>query len=72
MNSERARPGEVEPPYSQSVTDSMILTGTYVDSAIRGQRLSHSEASKPAQGIVNGMFLGLLFWLLMSLLFFVF
>jgi hypothetical protein len=68
MKSERARPNEVEPPLSQFVTDSMILTETYVDAAIRGQRVSLSESLKPAQGIVYSMFLGLLFWLLTLLI----
>ena len=65
MNNERARPNEIEPTLAQFVTDSMILSETYVDSAIRGQGESFSESSRLARGIVNGMFFGLLFWLLM-------
>ena len=69
MKHERAGSNEIEPTFAQLVTDSMILTETYVDSAIRGQRVSPSESLKSAQGVVNGMFIGLLFWLLMLLLF---
>jgi hypothetical protein len=71
MKSERARPSGIEPPLAQ-VTDSMVLTETYVDAAIRGQRVSLSDSLRPAQGIVNSVFLGLLFWLLTLLIVFVF
>ena len=68
MKNERAQPDEFEPPVGQLVTDSMILTATYVESAIRGQRVSLSESLKPAKGILTGMFYGFLFWLLTLLL----
>jgi hypothetical protein len=71
MKSERARPNEIEPPLAQ-VTDSMVLTETYVDAAIRRHRVSLSESLRPAQGIVNSVFLGLLFWLLTLLIVIVF
>ena len=69
MKNECARPNKIEPPLAQLVTDSMILSETYVDSAIRGQRARPSESLKPAQGLVKGTFFGLLLWLLMLLLF---
>ena len=72
MRNGRDRPDEFEPPSGQLVTDSMVLAETFVDSAIRGQRVSLSEDLKPAQGLVKGLFFGLLFWLLMLLLFTVF
>ena len=64
MKNERAWPNEFKPPLDQLVTDSMILSETYVDSAIRGQRARLGECLRPAQGIINGMIIGLLFWLL--------
>jgi hypothetical protein len=66
------RPGRFGPPLEQLVTDSMILTETYVDSAIRGHRVRFSDSLDPARGIVNGMFIALIFWVLMLLLFVVF
>ena len=59
-------------PLEQLFTDSTILTDTYVDSAIRGHRVRSSDLLRPARGIVNGMFLGLILWALILLLFIVF
>ena len=66
------RTGRFGSPLEQLVTDSMILTETYVDSAIRGHRVSFGDSLEPARGIVNGMFIGLIFWVLMLLLFIAF
>ena len=72
MKNESARPYEIGPPTYQLVTDSMILSETYVDSAIRRRRESPSDSFRSAKGIVNGVFIGLLLWLLVLLLFIAF
>lgn len=67
MKNERARPGEFGPLSGQLVTDSMVLEERFVDLAIREPGASFGERLKPAQGVFNGLFLGLLCWLLILL-----
>jgi hypothetical protein len=53
--------------YDQLVTDSMILSETFVDSAIRNGRDDTPIPHRAARGILNGLILSLLFWVLILL-----
>ena len=68
MKDKRALRDEIERPLAQFATDSMVLTETYVDSAIRGQQVSDNDSLRLAAGIVNSVIFGLLFWLLILLM----
>ena len=61
-------PGQV---YDRLVTDSMILSEQYVDSAIGGDREDFSDPHRAPQGILNGLILSLVLWALILLPFFI-
>lgn len=72
MKDQPHQPDRFGPPLEQLVTNSMILTEMYVQSAIRGHRVSSGDSWEPARGIANGTLIGLIFWVLMLLPFIVF
>ena len=62
-------PGQV---YDQLVTDSMILSEKYVESAIKDNRNDAPNPLNVPQGMLNGLILSLLLWILVLLPFLVF
>ena len=73
MKSQRHRselaPGQT---YDQLVTDSIILSEEYVESAIKDERSDTSNPHSAAQGILTGLILSLLIWALILLPFLLF
>lgn len=73
MNKPRHRSGfEPRQVYDQLVTDSMILSDEYVESALAGKRSDTRNPHRAPQGILNGLFLSLLFWAMFLLPFLIF
>lgn len=73
MKSQRHRselaPGQT---YDQLVTDSVILSEEYVESAINDDRGGASNPHSAAQGILTGLILSLVIWALILLPFLLF
>jgi hypothetical protein len=55
------------PTYEQLVTDSVILTETYVESAIKHNRSDSPNPHRAAEGMLNAFMLSLLLWVLILL-----
>jgi hypothetical protein len=63
---------ETHQVYDQLVTDSVILSDEYVESALSGRRSDTRNPHRAPQGILNGLFISLLLWALFLLPFLVF
>ena len=58
--------------YDQFVTDSMILSDEFVESALADTQSDTRNPHRASQGILNGLILSLLLWALVLLPFLVF
>ncbi|NCF73600.1 MAG: hypothetical protein GWP67_08880 [Gammaproteobacteria bacterium] len=72
MRNQRNR-SEIEPgqAYDQLVTDSMVLSEKYVESAIKDSRNDTPNPHRAAEGFLNGLMLSLVLWALILLPFLV-
>ena len=73
MENQRHRPGsEPRQAYDQFVTDSMILSDEFVESSLAGKSSNARNPHRASQGILNGLILSTLLWVLFLLPFLVF
>ena len=63
---------ELRQTYDQFVTDSIILSDEFVESSLAGNRSDDRNPHRASQGILNGLILSTLLWVLFLLPFLVF